>query len=168
MSHSKNKKTRGGEVYDSLKHASAGMGISTEMLQEAKMLGAPGFVGSRVRARDVRIWLESNPIEKTGDDSLAGLRKKFLRVQILREEFRLQAARREHVPLAEVCEQLTKLFSELNGFMREVEDTIPIAIAGLDVPSARMEIQKRFDAMRAKIHAPLAAYKAEQAKERLQ
>lgn len=155
----KTRKTRkSGEVYDSLKHAAAGMGVPLELLQECKALGAPGFVGSRVRADEVRQWLVENPVSDNAADSLVGLKKKFLRSQIAKADFQLATLKGEHISIAEVCTTITVLVSEINGLIRCVENDIPAAIMGLDIPSAVLVIRKKFDAMREKIYAPLAEY----------
>jgi hypothetical protein len=153
------------EVYDSLKHAAGAMGIPSELLQEAKGLGCPGFRGSRIYAAEVRAWLSENPVDRAGGDgdSLVGLRKKFLRSQIRRADFQLETLKGLHMPISEVVSTITVLVSELNGLIRGVENDIPGTIQGLDIPSARLVIQKRFDEMRQKINAPLVEYRRAQA-----
>jgi len=162
---SKKKTRKSGEVFDSLKHASAGMNIPLELLTEAKNLGANGFRGSRIYASEVRAWLDSNPMDTPGgdNDSLIGLRKKFLRSQIAKADFQLSILKGEHMPIAEIVQTLTVLISELNTFIRNIESEIPGAILGLSIPDAALVIQKKFDAMRVKINTPLVEYRKAQA-----
>lgn len=162
----KTKKTRKRiEVYDSLKHASAGMNIPCELLQEAKGLGCPGFRASRVYAAEVRAWLIENPVDTPGGDgdSLIGLRKEFLRSQIRKLDFQLSILKGQHMPIAEIVQTITVLVSELNCLIRSIESDIPGAILGLDIPSAALVIRGKFDVMRQKIHAPLVEYRKAQA-----
>jgi hypothetical protein len=150
------------QVYDSLKSAAAGLNIPVELLQEAKGLGCPGFRGSRIYAAEVRAWLDANT-PGGDDDSLIGLRKKFLRTQIDREVFRLQALRGEHVPLSEVRETHALLAAEFNRLTMAIENSLPQALQGLSLADQRLAIQKKFDELRENIHGPLLAFKAQPA-----
>lgn len=47
-------------AHQSMKDASAEMGIPTSILRWAKRQGAPGFVGSRIRPELLMPWLEEN------------------------------------------------------------------------------------------------------------
>lgn len=162
----KTKKTRNKiEAYDSLKHAASAMELPVELLQEAKGLGCPGFRGSRIYGSEVRAWLQENPMDTPGgdDDSLIGLRKKFLRSQIAKADFQLAALKGAHVAVDEVVATLVAMVAEINVIIRGIEDSLPTALQGLGLPEQRLKTRAFFDKMRAEIYKPLAEYRKAQA-----
>lgn len=50
-----------------------------------------------------------------------------------------------------VKETIVTLVSELNGHIRVIEDALPQALQGLEIPAQRLKIREFFDAMRTKI-----------------
>lgn len=83
--------------------------------------------------------------------------KRSLELQKIEQEIRGKmlandAMEKRLVPVAEIRETITACVAEFRGFMRNIKETLPQALDGLDIPGRREVISKMFDEMEKKIH----------------
>lgn len=138
------------QYYDSLKQAAAAEGISLETFRRARDAGCPYIKGGRVvQVAQARKWIAEHEETLTAGD-IGSLRDqktreeiRKLRIKNDKDEGRLvlrtevaAALRRSLGAVASICE--SKLVNEW-----------PVAVAGLDVPQARVYGKRLHDSIMA-------------------
>jgi len=118
-------------AYQSMKDASAEMGIPIDVLKWAKSQGAPGFVGSRVRNDQLVLWLASNqpaPGDPTIGKAAATLARILEQVRDLKR--RNDEKERALVPVAWVSERMGSACSQWTRLRQDGKDSRCLTASG--------------------------------------
>lgn len=127
----------GNRVFDSMGQAAAMTGLGLDALRMLKRTGCPAFHATRVNEAELLAWISTHPVE-----SIRG--PVTLRDQKLKEEIRKlrvvnDAKQGALASRAKVAASLRAMAGKVRAILdQKLEQEMPAAMAGLDVPGARV------------------------------
>ena len=141
------KKKPGNRMFDSMKAAAAGMGLSIEMLKMVKEMGSTAFVGSRVSEKQLLKDVEASGLAADATD---------IRQKKLFEEWRklkIVNDKRDGllVEKSKVKESISRFNVRVDSICSRYENEWPSVLAGLEPPAIRAYLKRGMDQIRQEI-----------------
>lgn len=140
--------------YDSMASAAAAMGISKDVLAQAKRKGAPGFRGSRVFGKEVLAWLADHKEELNPKNERAGVQLKILLEQHRKLKLANDQKESKVIPVEWVETKWAAIGAKVMTVLRQkLENEYPSLVCGLDPAQARVYGKRLVDEISTAIRA---------------
>jgi hypothetical protein len=115
-------------VFDSMKSAAAGLGVSIEALKAAKAAGCPAFHNSRVNEDEFKQWASAQPPVSEQDAKKLPLRDQKITEEIRRLRIANDASERELIKGELAIAIIAELGAEVCGQHEKMLAQAPIAM----------------------------------------
>lgn len=140
---------KGSRTFDSMTSAAAALGVSREVIAAAKNSGEciEAFHGSRVIEQPLLRWISANS-DKVASQAVT-LKDKKVAEEIRKLKLKNDKDEGKLVPRAAVAESIRKVSGPINFLIdQKLENEYPSAVAGLDVPQARIYGKRLADSIK--------------------
>lgn len=133
--------------FDSMGQAAAALAVSPELLKRAKRAGCPHFLpGNRIDARVVQ-WIAEHQAEMSAGGDGDGLKEQKLKEEVRKLRRLNDIQEGKLVAKSDVAKDIVRVLSRVCPFLEaKLVNEYPSAVAGLDVPQARVYGRRLFDA----------------------